>query len=228
MSRFDLYPAAATLLALLAIRRAGYSEGAIWLGVAAAFKGYALFLVPAFCVFIFYQRGLVSAIYAGVLMVAPMILSVIAAAAFVGWGEALSPFRFQMQREFNLESTYAAVDYLFGTDLREVSLVPQLLQVSSAFVAAAMRPRTFEDLVNAFIFATLGFMTFSFFYSPQFVLWILPLVCFSSSRVMIGFCHRLIVADLSIFPDQLSPCARPGAVQSHGDRGQLCPLIHDA
>src|SRR5262249_33546766 len=46
-------------------------------------------------------------------------------------------------------------------------------------------PRTFEDLVNAFIFAVLGFMTFSVFYSPQFVLWLLPLVCFSRSGPML-------------------------------------------
>jgi hypothetical protein len=48
-----------------------------------------------------------------------------------------------------------------------------------------MRPRNFEDLVNALLFAVLGFMSFSVFYSPQFVLWILPLVCFSASRVML-------------------------------------------
>ena len=48
-----------------------------------------------------------------------------------------------------------------------------------------MRPRSFEDLVNASLFAVLGFMSFSVFYSPQFVLWILPLVCFSGSRVML-------------------------------------------
>ena len=48
-----------------------------------------------------------------------------------------------------------------------------------------MRPRSFEDLVNACLFAVLGFMSFSVFYSPQYVLWVLPLVCFSASRVML-------------------------------------------
>src|SRR5262245_59849133 len=32
--RFDIYPAVATLMALFAIRRASYTKGAIWLGVA--------------------------------------------------------------------------------------------------------------------------------------------------------------------------------------------------
>jgi len=48
-----------------------------------------------------------------------------------------------------------------------------------------MRPQSFEDLVNAFLFAVLGFMSFSVFYSPQYVLWVLPLACFSTSRVML-------------------------------------------
>src|SRR5262249_41224794 len=43
--RYDIYPAAATLLALLAIRRDSYLAGAAWLGLAVALKGYALFLL---------------------------------------------------------------------------------------------------------------------------------------------------------------------------------------
>jgi hypothetical protein len=188
LCRFDIYPAVATLLAMFAIRRASYTEGAIWLGVAAACKGYALFLLPAFCVFMIYQRGIVAAFYLGVLVVAPIILTFVATLTFVGWDEALAPLKFHMQREFNGESTYDAINYLLGTrlTLSQMPFLPQSLQLASALAAAAMRPRTFEDMVNAFIFAVLGFMTFSVFYSPQFVLWLLPLVCFSRSRVMLS------------------------------------------
>jgi hypothetical protein len=48
-----------------------------------------------------------------------------------------------------------------------------------------MRPRSFEDLVNVFLFALLGFLSFLVFYASQYELWILPLVCFSSSRLML-------------------------------------------
>ena len=185
--RFDIYPAAATLLALFAIRRASYTEGAVWLGVAAAFKGYVLFLLPAFCVFMIYQRGFVAAFYLGALIISPMILTSLATLTFVGWEETLVPLKFHMQREFNGQSTYDTINYLFGTQLgsNRMPFVPQSLQLACALIAAAMRPKTFEDLVNAFIFAVLGFMIFSIFYSPQFVLWLLPLVCFSRSRVML-------------------------------------------
>jgi hypothetical protein len=190
--RFDIYPAVATLMSLIAIRRTSYMEGAIWLGVAAALKGYALWLLPAYCVFMFYERGFTAAIKVGVLAVAPMILSLIATLTFAGWEGMIAPFGFHALRTTNGESTYDAINSLFslfsvpaisnGPDLR---LIAQSLQVGCALTAAAMRPRSFDDLVNAFLFAVLGFMSFSIFYSPQFLLWILPLICFSRSRVMV-------------------------------------------
>ena len=33
-------------------------------------------------------------------------------------------------------------------------------------------------------FAIIGYVTFSVFYSPQFILWLLPTVCFAKSRMM--------------------------------------------
>jgi len=187
--RFDLYPVVATLVALYAIRRTGYIEGAIWLGVAIALKGYALFLLPAYCVFIACQHDFAAAIKAGVLAVAPMILSLIIVYTFAGWEGMVAPFDFHAVRTLNGESTFDAINYLFGAPVipngSGVLWVGRFLQVGSALAAAAMRPRSFEDLVNTFLFAVLGFMSFSVFYSPQFVLWILPLVCFSGSRVML-------------------------------------------
>ena len=82
--RFDLYPAIATLMSLFAIRRTCYIEGAIWLGMPVALKGYALFLLPAYCVFMVYQRGAAAAIKDGALAVAPIILSLLATLLFAG------------------------------------------------------------------------------------------------------------------------------------------------
>lgn len=185
--RYDIYPAAATLLALFAIRQGSYNAGAIWLGVAAALKGYALFMLPAFCVFMIYQRGFVAAVHVAMLAIAPMLLGLLATLMFAGWEGMLAPFKFQVERSFNLESSYHAINYVLGTRLRaeNMPLIPQSLQLASALGGAAMRPKTFEELVNAFLFAVLGFTIFSGFYSPQFVLWILPIVCFSASRVML-------------------------------------------
>jgi hypothetical protein len=191
--RYDLYPALATLLSLFAIRRAAYTQGAIWLGVAAALKGYALFFLPAYCIFMIYQRGLPGAIKVGVLIIAPTILSLIATFGFAGWEGVVAPFKFQLMRPLigwntlGGGSTYDALNYLFNAPvtLWVKPWIAQSLQVAAALAAAAMRPRRFEDLINCFLFALLGFMSFNTFYSPQYVLWVLPLICFSTSRAMV-------------------------------------------
>jgi hypothetical protein len=187
--RYDLYPAIATLMSLFAVRRSAYIEGAVWLGVAIALKGYALFMLPAFCVFVVYQRGFAAAMKVGVLAVAPMILSLLATLTFAGWEGMIAPFQFHALRTLNSESTYDAINYLVGATVipeeSKAQWVGPFLQVGCALAAAATRPRSFGDLVNAFLFAVLGFMSFSVFYSPQYVLWVLPLACFSASRVML-------------------------------------------
>jgi hypothetical protein len=185
--RYDIYPATATLLAMLAIRRDAYIAGAFWLGIAAALKGYALCLLPAYFVFIFCRRDLKAAISCAAIVIGPMLLCLLASFIFAGWEGMLAPFRLQAGREFNGESLYDAVNYLLVSQVKakEIPLLPLLLQLSSALIAAAMCPRKFQDLVNAFLFAVLGFITFSPFYSPQFVLWILPLVAFSDQRAML-------------------------------------------
>jgi len=184
--RFDIYPAAATMLALIAIRNNSFMQGAIWLGVAAALKGYALFMLPAFCVFVVYRRGILAGFYAVTLGVLPLILTFFITLIFVDLNEVLTPFKLQATRGFNGESTYDAINYLLGTDFRleKLPFLPQLLQLVSAMAAAAMRPKNFDELLNALIFAVLGYITFSAFYSPQFLLWLLPLVSFSCSRAL--------------------------------------------
>jgi hypothetical protein len=188
--RYDIYPAAATLLALLAIRRDSYLAGAGWLGLAVALKGYALFLLPAYCVFIAQRRGLASAATAAAVAVAPMLLGLLGTTVLTGWQDMTAPFSFQASRPVEDESTYGALNYLLGATIVPTSPVTNWigrgLQLGCALIAAAFAPRRFDELVDAFLFALLGFIAFLSFHSPQYMLWILPVACFSSSRVILG------------------------------------------
>ena len=187
--RYDLYPALATFSALIAIRRNAYIQGALWLGIAAALKGYALFLFPAYCIFIVYQRGFITALIVSAVLVAPMTLSLLVTFGFAGWEGVVAPFKFHLERATNGHSTYDAMNYLFRSPvtlgLKNALWITYLLQIGAAVAAAAARPRHFENLINSFLFALFGFMSFSVFYSPQFLLWVLPLLYFSTSRVML-------------------------------------------
>jgi hypothetical protein len=187
--RYDIYPAAATLLALFAIRRESYFWGAAWLGIAIALKGYALFLLPAFCIFVAERRSLTTAAQAGALAVAPTIFCLAVTIALTGWQGMTAPFSFHADRTMTEESTYAAVNYLFGATVIPSgganNWIGHALQLACALIPAALRPRSFDDLLDAFLFALLGFIVFLAFHSPQYVLWVLPITCLSSSRAIL-------------------------------------------
>jgi hypothetical protein len=200
--RYDVYPAVAMLFGLLAIRDEHYMAGAIWLGVAVALKGYALFMLPALCVFVLHRRGLVAAVCVAIIAIAPMITSCAVSYGFAGWEGVTAPFRFHLGREFNWASSYDALNYVLGTRLQatQILFVPLGLQTLASLAAAGKRPRSFDDLVNAMTFAILGYMTFSVFYSPQFVLWVLPIVSFTKSRMMAVLTLVLAWVTYAYFP----------------------------
>lgn len=200
--RFDVYPVAATLFALLAIKRNSYTAGAFWLGIAIALKGYALFALPAYLVFIWQRQGLAAAMRLAIVAVLPMLMSLAAVYAYAGWDGMLAPFRFHGVRGFNGESSYDAVNHLLGIGLtaKDVGYFPIACQIGCALVAAAMRPRSFEDLSRAMGFAVLAFVTFSGFYSPQFVLWILPFIAFVGSPALGILAFVFAVATYVYFP----------------------------
>ena len=187
--RFDIYPALMTLLALFAMRSQKYVWGALWLGLAIAFKGYALVLVPAFFVFIYYNKGFLQAVKITAICLTPFILSQVAVFAYAGLDAVKQPYLYHINRSTNNESTYDAlatlnevIAYLLLPFLHQLSNLAKGLQIATSLLAAVFKPKSFEDLVHSFLFAILGFISFSIFHSPQFVLWIVPIACFSPSR----------------------------------------------
>ena len=190
--RYDIYLVIATLFALLAVRNEKYIKGALWLGLMVALKGYALFAVPAYCVFVFYRKGLLTAIKVAVLCVGLFILGNLIVLGYAGMDGLRMPYAAQGDRPNIGDSTYDAVFFLLSpfswgiSPVSEVPLVPtkiaQFLQISIAFLAAGLRPKTFDELIDAFLIALLGFISFSKFYSPQFCLWVAPIACFSASQ----------------------------------------------
>jgi hypothetical protein len=199
--RYDIYLVIVTLFALLAVRNEKYLEGSLWLGLMVALKGYALFAVPAYCVFVFYRKGLLTAIKVAVLCIGPFILSNLIVLGYAGMEGLRMPYAAQGDRPNIGDSTYDAVFFLLSpfslgiSPVTEVPLVPtkiaQILQISISFRAAGLKPKTFDELIDAFLIAILGFISFSKFYSPQFCLWVAPIACFSTSRnirlLAIGF-----------------------------------------
>lgn len=177
--RFDLLPTMATLLALVEARDGRPHRSAAWLGIAIAFKGYALYALPAFLVWVVMRYGWRRAFGAAVLATAPMAVSLGIVYQLGGLTAMLMPFQIQATRPPNGQSTWDVIQIVTRLRVSEWltahAYVPTLLSLAGALAAAALRPRTFGQLVRAVTLGIAGFVTFSVFYSPQYVLWFVPM-----------------------------------------------------
>jgi len=183
--RFDVLAVIGTLFAVEALKRDDVRRAALWLGLVTALKGYTLFLLPALFVYVWQQRGPRESFVVSAINLAPFALANLVTLGFSGVDGLLFAYKFHAARWLNGESTFDAIAYLTGPQIRDLLAanpkLPLILQAGCALIAAIGRPRTFEDLMRAFLFATTAFISFSVFYSPQFVLWLVPFVAFWTS-----------------------------------------------
>lgn len=186
--RFDVYLVATTFLALLAARNGRIRTAALWLGVTVALKGFVLFAVPAFAVWVWRNRGRREAAIAGALAVGPMAASLAVIFIASGLTAMLYPFRFQAIRIPDGETgTWdVLIPFGLGTKIAQrIPLLPFALEAGFGLVAALMRPKTFQQFLRSYLVAVGGFLTFSAFYSAQFVLWLVAPVALSDSLALL-------------------------------------------
>lgn len=182
--RYDIYPATTTLIMMWSLRNEKWLLASIWLGITIALKGYAIFLLPTLFVYLLYRESLKQAIISTVISLMPFTFGIIIIFFFAGIDGAIYPIKFHAIREINSDSSYQIIRYYLIPNLRVIDLygTPFLFQIFTAILGAYFRPKNFQELVNSLAFVILGFVTFSIFYSPQFLMWFLPILCFSSSQ----------------------------------------------
>ena len=176
--RFDAIAVLLSLLCVEAVYEDRLRRAALMLGLVTALKGYSLFLLPAFAVYVWRRRGFREALIASVINLAPFAGANLVTLAFGGVDGLMFAYRFHAARWLNGESTWDAIAYLTGPAIRDwlprFTKLPPMLEAACALIAAGFRPKEPRDLMRAFLFATAGFISFSVFYSPQFVLWLVP------------------------------------------------------
>jgi len=151
-------------------------------------------------------------VLAAAVMLSPSLVSNLAVFVWGGEQALLAPYKLQLFRKFNGESSFDSLFYvashLYISQARLAILkswllenhIPRMIQSAIALAAASFRPRRFEDFVRAALLSVLGFITFSTFYSPQYVLWLIPFVLFSSDRVLLFLCGLLAWGSYLYFP----------------------------
>jgi hypothetical protein len=183
--RYEIYIVLLTFGSLFALEKRRFLASSLFLGVLIAMKGYALCLLPCYLVYLFYQIGLRRAVLLVAVTCAPLILENLAVFLYAGKSALTMPYRLQVNRPNGEDSVYSALAYLVGAGVPTVPVpLTRVLQGLAGLGAAAMRPRTFGSWLLASTFAVLGFVVFSAVSSPQFFMWILPMVCLSELALL--------------------------------------------
>ena len=198
LSRFDLWPAALTIAALAALLGRRERLGFGILGLAVAAKIYPLVLLPVALVWTARRRGTRE------LWIGLVVFGGVLAACFVPFlvlspGGVAHSIGQQLGRPLQIESLGAslllAADQLglydatvvdshgsqnlagsFPDALASIQTALQFAAVAAVWALFAARSRGREGLIVAFAGAVAAFVAFGKVLSPQFLIWLLPLV----------------------------------------------------
>jgi hypothetical protein len=235
LSRFDLWPAALTVGALAALLRKRDGVGALVLGAAIATKLYPAVLVPVGLAWVWRRRGRRSALGWLALVVAVCVVAylpfVILSPAGVGHSLAV-----QLDRPLQIESLGAAILLAAhtlgglavsvqtshgsqnivarGAGAVEVATsVAQVLALCALWIAFARGPASRRRLVRYAAASVAAFVAFGKVFSPQFAVWLIPLVPLVRSRLEPLLLAAVLVLTQVEFPGrywQLAVALQPG------------------
>jgi hypothetical protein len=198
LSRFDLWPAALTLVALALLVAGRLRIGLGALGLAAAAKLYPAVLAPLAIAHVWRTRGRQEALVAAGVFLA-VVAAIVAPFAVISPGGVWDAFSRQAGRPLQIESLGAglllAAHQAFGADvtmesshgsqnldglaadaLAVLSTVLQAAVILALWIWYARGPATRERLLSASAAAVCAFVAFGKVLSPQFLIWLVPLV----------------------------------------------------
>jgi Glycosyltransferase family 87 len=224
LNRFDVVLALLTALGFACLGRRRYGASGLLFGTATAIKIYPVVLVPLVLLFLWpHRRSAVSwlAGYGGAVaacFLPPLLLS--------GWQAVWQPFLFQLTRP-PLGAT--AYGYLLPQALEENDLTGRLFRLGTVglvvLLLAWQRPPDLTSLLRRGAIAVIVFISLPVFYSPQWIVWLLPLLVplAGQQRPLLWLIVALDVVTYISFP--LGNLTLPAAVIIYTRYGILATLV---
>lgn len=223
LNRYDLWPAGLLAGALAALVAGRTTVGLAVLGGAVVAKGYALAVVPAALIYVWargrraeLRRGVTAFALAAFLVTAPFLVT--------GPGGLRHAFTIQTSRGLHIESLggslLAAADRLglygakvvsgFAFELDGslpdavafVATLAQLGALAAVWLVFRRGPATGQRLAVAAAAAVVAFAAFGKVLSPQFLIWLIPLVPLAGGLAAPGLLLAALGLTQAFFPDR--------------------------
>jgi hypothetical protein len=201
VNRFDVVPALLTASSLACLGRQRPLASAVLLGAATMVKVYPVLLAPLVFRFLWPQRraalGWLAAygLTAAAFLLPPLLLS--------GWETVWAPYRFQLARRPFPPTAYG---YVLPQSLQENDWLGQGFRAGSLLLVLLLllwrRPADLAGLLRRGALILILFVTLPVFYSPQWVVWLMPMLVplAGRSRAVLALTVVLDVVTYLTFP----------------------------
>ena len=223
LNRYDLWPAALLAGALAALVGGRSRLGLGILGAAVIAKGYALAAVPP-ALFFVWARGGRNELKRGAIAFVATVFVIAVPFLVTGPGGLRHAFTIQTSRGLHIESLggsiLAAMDRLgaykadvvsgFAFELdgslpdavATLAVLVQLAAVAAVWILYRRRPASGQRLVVAAAACVAAFAAFGKILSPQFLIWLIPLVPLARGVVAPGLLLGALGLTQAFFPDR--------------------------
>lgn len=202
-NRFDLLPMVFSILSLLLILKGKNILAFFILGLAIMTKWYPIIYVPLFLNYIYKNQQssekkcitLIKPILVLLFTIGFVSLPTILWAGIDGF---LSPYKFHWQRGDNGESLFYFLKFLLNTPTKYhfAKHLFFILQFISIPILLIMSIRKKEELIISMGIATLFFIVFAKYHSPQWLIWVSPILLLIKDRFIFVL---LSIYDLSTY-----------------------------
>ena len=204
MERFDLIPAILVLCALYCFSRGWNAASWITLGIATMVKTYPVVIVPLFALYLLKRKNY-SSLVKGTMAFGFTLLVIIVPCLCLSPGGFYESYSYHAERGLQIESTYASalllgnawgltggemrfdhaawhMDTSLADSLANAALPIMVMTLLAIYTIYALQKQEkdersdYSHLINYSLLAILAFMVTSKVLSPQFVIWIYPLI----------------------------------------------------
>ena len=182
LSRYDVIPTFLTLVSILLLLRERYSSSFLLLGIATMIKWYPATLLLTYAVYLARNKTPLKSIieYFTVFFIICLIPTFpFFSKKLLQWIiDTLTPFA-HYYRSQNKESLSGFVAFVLYQDFRQegfFSTLFRLLLVSGPLLPLILLPKKREEVVGSCTIVILALLTFSKFYSIQWIAWVTPLL----------------------------------------------------